>query len=133
MTQSRGFMLSKRENTQINLGELFDFKILLCCEANHPEASERALPFGFSESLRLVSVLTLDGMCELICFCLFCIEPVVRWAARAGQVLFWAVAVAFSPLSMALFSFCKGQCLCGRKSHTMTASVFCFRHQRVSL
>lgn len=40
ITQSRGFVLRKRENTKITLEELFVFKIFLCCEANHPESSE---------------------------------------------------------------------------------------------
>lgn len=99
-------MLSKRENTKINPGELFVFKIFLCCEANHPEPSERALPFGFSKSLRLASLLALAGTCEFICFCLFCTEPVVPWVARAGQVLFWAAAVAF--FSVTLFYLLQG-------------------------
>lgn len=114
ITQSWGFVFSKRENTKINLGELFVFKTFLCCEANHPEPSVRALPVGFSKSLRLASVLTLAGMCELICFCLFCTEPVVRWAARPGQVLFWAAALAFSSFYDFVFPSARGNvCMVG--------------------
>lgn len=124
ITQPRGFELSKGENTKINPGELFDFKIFLCCGPNHPEPSERALLFGFSESLRLVSVLTLAGMCYVF--------VLHRACGQMGSSLLGSSSGVFLSLWLC-FSFCKGQCLCGRKFHAMTASVFCFRHQKVFL
>lgn len=42
----------------------------------------------------------------------------------------WTAVVGFS-LSLTVFSFSEEQCFCGRKSQTVTASVLCFRHQRV--
>lgn len=63
-------MLSKRGNTKINLAEFFVFKVFLCFEAKHTDSNERALLFGFSESLRFPFLLTLAGTCVHICFCL---------------------------------------------------------------
>lgn len=72
LTQSRDFVLSKRGNAKTNLEEFFVFKVFLCFEAKHTESNERALPFGFSESLRLPFLLTLAGTCVHICLCLYC-------------------------------------------------------------
>lgn len=55
-------MLIKRGNAKKD----FVFKVFLCFEARHTESNERALPFGYSESLRLPFLLTLAGTCVCI-------------------------------------------------------------------
>lgn len=57
---------------KINLGEFFVFNDFFCFDAKHTESSERALPFGFTEPLRLPFLLRLAGTCVHICFCLHC-------------------------------------------------------------
>lgn len=47
-------MCSAEEGMQkIDLGEFFVFNDFFCFDAKHTESSESALPFGFTEPLRL--------------------------------------------------------------------------------
>jgi len=82
---SRDFVLSKRGNAKINLGEFFVFKVFLCFETKHTESNESALPFGSSESLRLPFSLTLAGTCVRICFCLHCRSRSAQSLWSGGQ------------------------------------------------
>lgn len=77
-------MLIKRGNAKTDPGEFFVFEVFLCFEAKHTESNKRALPFGFSESLRLPFLLTLCVCVYLFVLQESCTEPVVRWALGAG-------------------------------------------------